>query len=98
MKRVVKILISDIWFHIFATTSLLLIITSFFIPPTGIIDGSVFAGVGEIFGFAALWEIHVAVKKGIDAKVTHNDTTIEINNPDKDEILNIRDDKEAMCD
>ena len=78
---------ADIWFHIFATTSLLLIVTSFFIPPMGVIDGSVFAGVGEMFGFAALWEVHIAIKKGIDAKVTHNNTTIEINNDNEDELL-----------
>ena len=77
---------ADIWFHIFATISIVLIVTSFFIPPTGVIDGSVFAGVGEIFGFAALWEVHIAVKKGIDAKVTHNNTTIEINNDDNNDI------------
>lgn len=75
---------ADIWFHIFATTSLLLIVTSFFIPPTGVIDSSVFAGVGELFLFAALWEVHVAIKKGMDAKLTKDDITIEINNPDTD--------------
>lgn len=80
MRKISKILMADIWFHIFASTSLMLIVTSFFIPPAGVIDSSVFAGVGEIFGFAALWEVHVAIKKGMDAKVTHNNTTIEINN------------------
>lgn len=75
---------NDMWFHIFATISIVLIVVSFFIPPTGVIDGSVFAGVGELFGFAALWEVHLAIKRGIDAKVTHNNTTIEINN-DKNE-------------
>lgn len=84
MRKVWKILKNDIWFHIFATISIVLIVVSFFIPPTGVIDGSVFAGVGELFGFAALWEVHLAIKRGIDAKVTHNNTTIEINN-DKNE-------------
>ena len=70
----------DVWFHIFATTSIGLIITSFFIPPTGVIDSSVFAGVGELFAFGVLWEFHIAVKKGYDAKIHHHDTTIEINN------------------
>lgn len=84
MRKVWKILMNDIWFHIFATISIVLIVVSFFIPPTGVIDGSVFAGVGELFGFAALWEVHLAIKKGIDAKISHHDTTIEINN-DKNE-------------
>ena len=84
MRNVWRILKDDIWFHIFATISIMLIVVSFFIPPTGVIDGSVFAGVGELFGFGALWEVHLAIKRGIDAKVTHNNTTIEINN-DKNE-------------
>lgn len=80
VKRISKILMADMWFHIFATTSILLITTSFFIPPTGIIDSSVFVGVGELFAFGTLWEGHIAIRKGMDAKVTHNNTTIEINN------------------
>jgi len=79
-KKVVNILTHDMWFHIFSFTSIALILTSFFIPPTGIIDSSVFMAVGEIFAFAALWEIHIAIKKGMDAKISHNNTTIEINN------------------
>lgn len=78
---------ADVWFHIFASTSLFLIVTSFFLPPTGIIDSSVFMGVGELFAFGALWEAHIAIRKGMDAKIQHNNTTIEINNDKDDEIL-----------
>lgn len=59
-----------------------LIIGSFFVPPTGVIDGSVLAAVGELFGFAALFAGWEAIDRGIDTKVTHNGTTIELNNPD----------------
>lgn len=59
-----------------------LITVSFFVPPTGVIDGSVLAAVGELFGFATLYVVYKAIEKGIDAKVTHNNTTIEINNDD----------------
>ena len=48
-------------------------------PPSGVIDPSVIGAVGEIAGFAALWELHIAIRKGFDAKVSHHDTTIEIN-------------------
>ena len=82
MKQIVKCLMSDIWFHIFATTSIALIVCSFILPPLGIIDCSVFMGVGELFLFAALWEVHIAIKKGMDAKLTKDDITLEINNPD----------------
>lgn len=83
MKKIINILTHDIWFHIFSITSLGLIIASFIIPPLGIIDSSVFAGVGELFGFAALWEVHIAIKKGLGTRVTHHDTTIEINKNDE---------------
>lgn len=86
LKKIEKILAHDIWFHVFSLTSIGLIVTSFIIPPTGIIDPSVFAGVGELMGFGVLWEVHIAVKKGMDAKMSHNNTTIEINNPDNADI------------
>ena len=79
MKKVLNILSHDIWFHIFASLSLILIVASFILPPTGVIDPSVIGAVGEITGFGALWELHVAIRKGFDAKIQHHDTTIEIN-------------------
>ena len=79
MKKVLSILSHDIWFHIFASISLILIIASFILPPTGVIDPSVIGAVGEITGFGALWELHIAIRKGFDAKISHNDTSIEIN-------------------
>lgn len=55
-----------------------LIIASFFVPPMGVVDGSVLAAVGEIFAFAALFAVWEAVDKGIDAKIVHGNTTITI--------------------
>lgn len=60
-----------------------LIIGSFFVPPQGVIDGSVLAAVGELFAFAALFMAWEAVDRGVDAKVTHGNTTIELNNDDE---------------
>ena len=79
MKKVLNILSHDIWFHIFASLSLILIVASFILPPTGMIDPSVIGAVGEITGFGALWELHVAIRRGFDAKIQHHDTSIEIN-------------------
>ena len=79
MKKVLNILSHDIWFHIFASLSLILIVASFILPPTGMIDPSVIGAVGEITGFGALWELHVAIRRGFDAKISHHDTSIEIN-------------------
>lgn len=60
-----------------------LIIGSFFVPPMGVIDGSVLASVGELFAFAALFFAWEAVDRGIDAKIRHGDTEIDLNNPDR---------------
>ena len=53
-----------------------LIIASFFVPPTGVVDGSVLAAVGEIFAFAALFAGWEAIDRGIDAKIVHGNTTL----------------------
>lgn len=66
-----------------------LIITSFFIPPLAVVDGSVLAAVGEIFAFAALGEVAAAVERGHSASISHGNTTIEIKKPE-DENENIR--------
>ena len=55
-----------------------LIIASFVTPPMWIIDGSVLAAVGELFGFAALGEVGAAIERGHGATITHGGTTIEI--------------------
>lgn len=71
-------------FWICLSISAFLIITSFFIPPTGLIDGSVLAAVGELFLWPVLGVVTVAVEKGSDIKLTKGDTTIHIDNPETD--------------
>ena len=71
-------------FIICLIVSLGLIVTSFFIPPLAIVDGSVLAAVGEIFGFAALGEVAAAIERGHSASITHNNTTIEIKKEDEE--------------
>lgn len=68
----------NVWFIFFSLVSVALIITSFFIPPTGIIDGSVLAATGEMFAFAALGTVIKAIDKGMDARVQHRDTSVTI--------------------
>lgn len=68
---------------VLAAIATALLITSFFTPPHFIIDGSVIAAVGEIFAFTALFLGWYALDRGIDAKISHGNTTIELNNPDK---------------
>lgn len=70
-------------FLICLLVSLGLIITSFFVPPLAAIDGSVLAGVGELFAFAALGEIVAAVERGHSATISHGQTSIEIRKEDE---------------
>ena len=72
----------DIWLKILTITSVGLIISSFIVPPLGIIDGSVLAAVGELTGLGALWEFTKAMKKNIDAKVKIKEIELELNNKD----------------
>lgn len=61
-----------------------LIITSFFIPPLAVVDGSVLAAVGEIFGFAALGEVAAAIERGHSATIQHGNTSISINKDEEE--------------
>lgn len=62
-----------------------LIVTSFFIPPLAVVDGSVLACVGELFAFAALGEVGAAIERGHGATISHGNTTIEIKKEDDDD-------------
>jgi len=66
-----------------------LCVTGFFMPPKGVIDGSVLKAMGELLGGTGIlmcWSsIDRAIDKGIDTKVTHRDTQIEIKNPDNEQ-------------
>lgn len=72
-------------FWICLVVAIVLIVGGAITPPPFVIDSSIFIGVGELFAFAALGTLGVAIEKGLDAKVTHGDTTIEVNNNDDKE-------------
>lgn len=67
-------------FVICLAVSIALIVGGFFVPPKGVIDGSVLKAVGELFAFAALAVGAHAVRLGYDLRVSKGDTTVEINN------------------
>lgn len=66
--------------------SIALLIGSFLCPPTGVIDGSVLAAVGEIFAFAALWFAKDAIinHEG-SVEIHHGKTGVKIETSDNDE-------------
>ncbi len=64
--------------------TILMFAVSFFIPPKGVIDGSIFKAAGFLFGFASLFEVREAIREGLGVKLTHGDTTIEIRDTDRE--------------
>ena len=71
-------------FWVCLVTSIGLFVGGFFVPPTGVIDGSVLTAVGMLLGFAVLAQVPVIIGMSKSAKITHGDTTIEVTRKLKD--------------
>ena len=79
MKEILKVTWeSNIWMRILTISSILLIIASFFVPPLGVLDGSVLAAVGELEGLGVLWIVLRAVEKGTAASFKKGDVEVDI--------------------
>ena len=86
MKRFYQdFLANNLYFWVFGGVSMLLIVVSFFIPPMAVVDGSIIACVGELFGFAALGAVIHAIDKGKTASVSHGSTTVTIGDKEVEE-------------
>ena len=73
----------NVFFWTFALAGLILIVASFLLPPMGVVDNSVLAAVGELDGVIALGSVIKAIDKGSSASITHNNTSLTINNDNK---------------
>lgn len=69
----------DIWLKILSIVSIGLIITSFFLPPQGVVDPSVMLAVGELTGIGCIWEFDKALDKNISSKIKIHEIELEIN-------------------
>lgn len=67
----------EFWFCLL--TSIGLLIGGFFVPPTGVIDGSVLQGVGLLLGFGTIAQLPVVLSAAKSAKITHGNTSVEVN-------------------
>lgn len=85
-----------VWFAVTVITAIALICVGFAMPPTGVIDGSVLTAVGELFGFAALAQVPMLVKRGTDVTLSHGQTSIAVNTPDSPTPEN-EDDEKVCC-
>ncbi len=72
-------------FYISQIISVFLIVASFFMPPCGTIDSSVFASIGELFAFPALLGFYNIVMSGKSASITKGSTIIQVNNDEEKE-------------
>lgn len=70
-------------FYICLVVALALLIASFVLPPTGVIDPSVLKAAAILLGFAALGIVGKNLAMGKDVTFSHGDTEVTIG--DKDE-------------
>jgi hypothetical protein len=55
-----------------------LIIAGFFVPPMGVIDGSVLTAIGELLLFPTLLYAYRAIELGLSVKFQKGDASLEI--------------------
>ena len=75
----------NIPFFILGGIALVLLIISWIAPPPMQVHESVLQAVAEIFGFASLWTIVIAIEKGVGASFRKGDVELEIQEPHKEE-------------
>lgn len=78
MNKIIDAIHNNIWIKILTLISVSLLITSFLLPPIGLIDSSSIAAVGELFAWAALWALIHALDNGKDAQLKKGDVEINI--------------------
>ena len=71
-------------FWVCLAISTTLLVSSFLIPPKGVIDPSVLRGVCEIFAFSVLYVVIEALQRGTDVTLQKGDVNLHLNNPDSD--------------
>lgn len=75
----------NLYFWVFSIVAIVLLTTSFFLPPIGVITPTTLEGVAELFAFAALGAVYKAIDKGKTASVSHGATTITIGDKEETE-------------
>jgi hypothetical protein len=65
-------------FYICLSVAVALLATSFFLPPTGMIDPSILKAVAELLGFAALAIVGKNLSMGKEVTFHHGETEVTI--------------------
>ena len=76
-------ILSRITFAVCFFVSVGLIIAGFFVPPMGVIDGSVLTAIGELLLFPTLLYAYRAIELGLSVKFQKGDTSVEISQHDQ---------------
>ena len=85
MKEFYKNYLSNnLFFWLFSSIGVILIIVAFILPPLSVIDNSVLIAVGEINGMIALGAVLKSIDKGRTASIKHNNTELTINGDEDD--------------
>ena len=71
-------LLSRITFAICFFVSVGLVVGGFFVPPMGVVDGSVLTAVGELLLFPTLLYGYRAIEMGLRVKFQRGETSIEV--------------------
>ena len=71
-------------FYINLIISICLIVGGFFVPPVGIIDGSVLTAVGLLLMFSVIAKIPEAIKAGKSVKISNGESSVEISSSHQD--------------
>lgn len=73
---------SNVIFVLTTIVAIGLFIGGFFVPPMGVIDGSVLKAGGILLGFASVAQVPELARRGTDLKIQHGQTSLMVNNPD----------------
>lgn len=65
-------------FYLNLVVSIALIVGGFFVPPLGVIDGSVLTAVGLLLMFSVIEKIPEAIKAGKSVKISKGDFSAEV--------------------
>lgn len=85
MSEKISKISTPVWVMVaFGICALVLIVTGLLFPPPGEIHNSVLIALGELFGFALLIPLMIAIERGIGTEVTHGNTTIRIESKSTD--------------
>ena len=72
-------------FYVCLATAIVLLVVSFLLPPTGVIDPSVLKATAILLGFAALAIVGKNLSLGKDVTFSHGDTEVTIGDGDNND-------------